>query len=110
MPKKLLAALATIVCLQPAASLAVTTTIPDGCIKYEETGKVYEVQVQIVDGGDLWPKFSWANVLTKYAVVFWKQDEATVIDLGIFGLLMDTGVEGTDLQGHKWKVARRPWC
>ena len=87
-----------------------TTTINDGCVKYLSTGKVYEVRLQIVDGQDLWPKYSWANVLTKYAIVFWENDEATVIDLGAFGLLMDTGVTGRDLQGRQWMVAKRPWC
>ena len=68
------------------------------------------MKINIVDGEDLWPKYSWANVLTKYAIVFWDQDEATVIDLGMFRLLMDTGVTGTDLEGGKWEVAKRPWC
>jgi len=94
----------------PSLSNADTTIINDGCVKYLATGKVYEVKVQIVDGEDLWPKYSWANVLTKYAIIFWDNDEATVIDLGVFGLLMDTGATGTDLQGRMWKVARRPWC
>jgi hypothetical protein len=94
----------------PALSLAETTTIEDGCVKYQATNKVYEVEIKIVDGGDLWPKYSWAKVLTKYAIVFWDKDEATVIDIGTFGLLMDTGVQGTDLSGRRWKVARRPWC
>ncbi len=71
---------------------------------------VYEVKLSIVDGGDLWPKYSWAKVTSKYAIVFWKQDEATVIDLGVFGFLIDTGQEGDDLQGRRWKVARAPWC
>ena len=87
-----------------------TTVIENGCVKYMETGKVYNVRVSIVDGQDLWPKYSWANVLTKYAIVFWNTDEATVIDISIFGLLMDTGVEGKDLQGRQWKVAKQPWC
>ena len=96
--------------LVPILSIAETTTIDDGCVKYLATGRVYEVQVHIIDGGDLWPRYNWANVLTKYAVVFWDNDSATVIDLGVFGMLMDTGVDGTDLQGRRWKVARRPWC
>ena len=96
--------------LFPSLSNADTTTIEDGCVKYLATGKVYEVKVQIVDGEDLWPQYSWANVLTKYAIVFWKNDEATVIDLGVFGLLMETGTIGTDRQGKKWKVAKSPWC
>ncbi|UJW81181.1 hypothetical protein [Hydrogenophaga sp. SL48] len=87
-----------------------TTVIEDGCVKYLETSKVYNVRVNILDGEDLWPKYSWANVLTKYAIVFWDKDEATVIDISIFGLLMDTGVEGKDLQGRRWKVAKQPWC
>lgn len=94
----------------PALANAETTSINDGCVKYLATGKVYEVEVRIIDGGDLWPKYSWANVLTKYAIVFWDNDEATVIDLGVFGLLMDTGVTGKDLDGRQWKVAKRPWC
>lgn len=96
--------------LLPLQTHAETTTIHDGCVKYLATGKVYEVTVHIVDGDDLWPKYSWANVLTKYAIVFWDNDEATVIDLGVFGLLMDTGVTGKDREGRQWKVAKRPWC
>lgn len=60
-----------------ALSNAATTTLNDGCVKYLATGKVYELKVHIVDGGDLWPKYSWAKVLTKYAVVFWDKEEAT---------------------------------
>ena len=84
--------------------------IEDGCLKYLETGKRYEVRINIVDGSDLWPKYSWAQVLDKYAIVFWDRDEATVINLGVFGFLMDTGQEGKGLQGRRWKVARSPWC
>ena len=87
-----------------------TRIVNDGCVKYLATGKSYNVEVRIVDGEDLWPKYSWANVLTKYAIVFWSQDEATVIDIGVFGMNMDTGVRGKDLQGREWKVAKSPWC
>jgi hypothetical protein len=87
-----------------------TRVIEDGCLKYLETGKRYEIRVSIVDGSELWPKYSWAQVLDKYAIVFWDKDEATVINLGVFGFLMDTGQEGKDLQGRGWKVARSPWC
>lgn len=104
---KLLAALLALACRSACAD---TTIIEDGCVKYLETGKVYNVTVSIVDGEDLWPKYPWANVLTKYAIVFWNQNEATVIDISIFGLMMDTGVTGKDLQGRQWKVAKRPWC
>jgi hypothetical protein len=96
--------------LFPNLSNADTTTIEDGCVKYLATGKVYKVTVQIVDGEDLWPQYSWADVLTKYAIVFWNNDEATVIDLGVFGLLMETGTIGSDRQGKKWEVAKSPWC
>lgn len=92
------------------AASADTTVLDDGCVKYMETGKVYNVRVSIVDGQDLWPRYSWANVLTKYAIVFWDKDEATVIDISVFGFIMDTGVEGKDLQGRRWKVAKQPWC
>ena len=87
-----------------------TMVIENGCLKYLETGKKYEVEIKIVDGGDLWPKYSWAQVLDKYAIVFWAKDEATVINLGVFGFYMDTGQEGKDLQGRRWKVAKTPWC
>lgn len=93
-----------------SASRADTTIISDGCVKYLATGKVYNVKVRIIDGEDLWPKYIWANVLDKYAIVFWSQDEATIINLGVFGLLSDTGSNGKDLQGREWKVAKYPWC
>lgn len=92
------------------ATSADTQVIERGCVKYLETGKVYNVRVTIVDGKDLWPKYRWADVLTKYAIVFWDNDEATVIDISVFGLNMDTGVNGQDLQGRRWKVAKQPWC
>lgn len=92
------------------AAGADTTTIENGCVKYMETGKSFNIQLNIIDGKDLWPKYSWANVLTKYAVVFWNTGEATVIDISVFGLIMDTGVDGVDLQGRRWKVAKQPWC
>jgi hypothetical protein len=56
------------------AALADTKIVENGCVKYLETGKVYNV------------RFS------------------------IFGLLMDTGVDGNDLQGRRWKAAMQPWC
>lgn len=87
-----------------------TTTISNGCVKYLATGKVYELPVRIVDGMDLFAKFRWADPTSKYAIVFWKQDEATVIDLGPLGLYMDTGVDGKDLDGRRWLVAKTPWC
>ncbi len=105
--KVTIALLLTAICTSASAS---TTVIENGCVKYLETGKVYNVRVNIVDGQDLWPKYSWANVLTKYAIVFWDNDEATVIDISVFGLILDTGVDGTDLQGRRWKVAKQPWC
>ena len=101
---------ALVLVLWCGTSFADTTVIEDGCVKYLETGKVYNVRISIVDGQDLWPKYAWANVLTKYAIVFWNKDDATVVDISIFGLLMETGVEGKDLQGRRWKVAKQPWC
>ena len=93
-----------------SSSNADTLIVNDGCVEYLETGKTYDVEIKIVDGEDLWPKYSWANVLTKYAIIFWSKDETTVIDIGVFGLHMETGVEGQDLQGRRWKVAKSPWC
>lgn len=94
----------------PLVANAGTKVIQDGCLKYVATGKVYDVRIDIVDGTDLALKFGWANPLDKYAIAFWNQEEAVVINLGPFGFLMDTGNDGTDRQGRQWVVARRPWC
>lgn len=99
-----------LVALLSGSSFADTTIIENGCVKYIETGEVYNVRISIVDGKDLWLKYSWADVLTKYAIVFWDKNESTVIDISVFGLLMDAGGNGKDLQGREWKVAKRPWC
>ena len=101
---------ATLITLYCPLLFADTKTINDGCLKYLATGKVYRTKIQIVDGGDLWPKYSWANVLDKYAIVFWSKEEAVVINLGAFGFLMDTGNKGKDLNGKEWEVAKYPWC
>jgi hypothetical protein len=49
----------------PSLSNAETTIINDGCVKYLSTGKVYEVEVQIIDGKDLWPKIQLGKRLNK---------------------------------------------
>ena len=49
-----------------------TTIINDGCVKYLATGKVYNVEVRIVDGEDLWPKASlpgWNANYSRWVIV-----------------------------------------
>lgn len=54
--KKLLLLLA--ISLLPSKAFADTRIIADGCLKYLASGKVYQVPIRIVDGEDLWPKYS----------------------------------------------------
>jgi len=64
----------------------------------------------MVDGESLWPDYSWANVKSKYAIVFLANDQSTVIDLGVLGLLIETDTIGVDLNEREWEVVKSPWC
>lgn len=89
------------------ASSALAHEVTDVCAEYLGTGKKYKVEANIFTGSELNSKthsldYNW---LSKYVVIFWGKDQATVIELDSpFGVNV-FGVEGKDQQGYRWSIS-----
>lgn len=86
------------------------------CVKYEtEDGwsKGYSVNVTIIKGSELNRRTKTYNYssYSTYAVIFWGDDQASVIKLSYYtGSIGVYGVSGTDAQGREWKLAKNRYC
>lgn len=76
------------------------------CAKYKPTGKQYKVEATVLDGGELNDATSSLkyNVFSKYVVIFWERDQASVIELD-FGSVLAMGTDGKDQQGRRWEIS-----
>jgi len=86
------------------------------CVKYQTQygwSKGYSVQGTIIKGSDLnratgTYKYKYAST---YVVVFWDQDEASILELQNFiGTLTSVQVNAKDQQNRYWKVAKTDYC
>lgn len=78
----------------------------EACATYVGTGKSYEVNVNIYEGGELNRRTSTFDYdsFSKYAVIFWSNDQASVIELDSTFCTLDFGCDGVDRKGYKWKI------
>ena len=69
-------------------------------------GNAYTVDATVLSGMELNQKTSSFKYTTyaKYAVIFWKDHEATLIELELPGIISVYDVHGTDQQGRAWTV------
>ena len=80
------------------------------CAK-QGNGQAYEVEATFTDGAELnaaTGSFRFTS-FSKYVVIFWKQDQASVIELD-FPFVSVVGTSGTDQQGRKWEVSTSSLC
>ena len=101
--------LAAVFCLG-FMSAAKSATQELGCALYLNTNKAYKVDITLISGSELnqsTGSFSY-NVLATYAVIFWNDGQATVIELEMFfGSLNEFGNYGSDQDGRPWHVSSR---
>lgn len=106
-------------------ALALLTVIPpvraiaeervDICAQYSATGASYHVNAILTTGFELnqaTHAFNY-NGLSHYIVIFWAQNQATVIEMGgIFSGPTYLQSSGTDQEGRSWGItAYSPlWC
>ena len=77
------------------------------CLRYENTGQKYLVNGSLWYGSDLTRATGTVYLQTHlYAVVFWDQNQASVIQLDYNVRPNTYGHGGTDQQGHRWNVAQ----
>ena len=78
------------------------------CAKYLNTNRAYLVDVTIISGNELNRKtgsYSYGPLDT-YAVIFWADGQASVIELDyFFGSLNIFGNRGYDQQGRPWNIS-----
>lgn len=81
------------------------------CAKYETQdgwSKSYQVEANVLTGADLnaatgtWKYSAYSN----YVVIFWKENEASVIKMNYSFGLSFVPQEGIDQEGRHWKVSQ----
>ena len=83
----------------------------DVCATYSNSGKSYKVEAKIFSGRELNRRtrtFKYSSFST-YAIIFWSNDQATVIKLGnvIGGRISEIGSNtGVDQQGRPWSIKK----
>lgn len=90
--------------MMPAKTFAYE--VIEACATYIGTGKSYEVTVNLFEGSDLNQRTSSFdyNAFDKYAVIFWNNDQASVIELESSFCNTDFGCDGVDQQGYRWAI------
>lgn len=95
------------------ASVAQAYEVTDVCAKYVNSGKAYKVEAIIADGGELnraWDTWKFTSY-AKYVVIFWDEDQYTVIKLDFSSLGISVlGSTGTDQEGRPWSVSKSTFC
>jgi hypothetical protein len=95
------------------ASLAITSPVAiasdqvDICAQYVDTGKAYHVTAISTYGTELngaTHSFNY-NSLSRYIVIFWAQNQASVIDMGPIFSPSYIGSTGTDQEGRSWDIS-----
>ena len=88
-------------------SNAYAKEILEVCATYENTGKSYAVEAIILEGSELNSEtnsFNY-NSFSTYAVIFWSNEQASVIELdNFFGSIGIFGTNGNDQRGYPWKI------
>ena len=80
------------------------------CATYENSGKTYSVEAVILKGSELnteTQSFDY-NGLSTYAVIFWSNEQVTIIEFDLFLSLngyVDT--RGKDQKGRSWGIRKK---
>ena len=100
-----------LICLPLCAQPSLAADRATVCAKYQTQNgwsDPYQVQATIEDGSELNAATSSLNyqAFSKYVVIFWAQNQASVIKLdNAFGLYA-AYQEGIDQEGRHWQVAQ----
>ena len=88
-------------------SLSFGYEVVEVCATYMGTGKKYKVETRVYSGSELNSKTRSIdyNSFSKYAVIFWGPNEASVIELdfAIAGI-SPLGSTGRDQRGYAWEL------
>lgn len=98
--------LAAVLALSSLPVSAFAYEVLEACATYVGTGKSYEIDVNIYDGRELNERTSSYdyNSYDNYVVIFWSNDEASVIELDSSFCNTDFSCDGVDQRGYKWEI------
>ena len=91
------------------SSITSSYEVVEVCATYKNSGKKYKVEANVFKGDELnkrtktydYNYFGW------YVIIFWGDDQATVIELtSAIGGLGVLGNDGVDQRGYPWHVTR----
>ena len=86
------------------------------CAKYQTQrgwSKGYSIEAQVMSGRVLNSRTSSYsyNSLSTYAVIFWSNEQASIIELSYYtGRFSAYGTRGTDQEGRSWQLAKTRLC
>jgi hypothetical protein len=83
------------------------------CAKYRtewEWSKGYQVQARSIHSSELNGTGNGRFPMGYYVVIFWEQDQASIIKLEGVGPLGGMRREGEDRQGKRWEVKESSYC
>jgi hypothetical protein len=86
--------------------MAIASEQIDVWAQYIDTGQTYHVTATSTYGTELnQAKHSFVyNALSRYVVIFWAQNQASVIDMGAIFNPSYIGSTGTDQEGRFWTI------
>ncbi|MFY7926913.1 MAG: hypothetical protein ACOVN5_13975 [Aquidulcibacter sp.] len=101
--------------LGPSAANAQTQVeyeVKTVCAKYLGTGKSYRVEAQIMKGRELnrRTKSYDFEAYSKYVVIFWSEENVSIIKLDFSSGPSAYPSPGTDQRGYKWEVSTSSVC
>jgi len=86
------------------------------CAKYQTQSrwsKGYDIEANIMKGSELnsrTGRYSY-NALATYAIIFWANEQASIIKLSNFyGSFTAYGTYGTDQEGRRWQLSNTTLC
>ncbi len=90
-----------------APTVVVASERVDVCAQYTNSGQNYHVTAISTYGSELngaTHSFNY-NSLSRYIVIFWAQNQASVIDMGPIFSPSYIGSPGTDQEGRPWSIS-----
>jgi hypothetical protein len=87
-------------------TMAIASEQVDVCAQYVDTGQTYHVTATSTYGTELNQATHSFNYIasSRYVVIFWAQNQASIIDVGAIFNPSSIGSIGTDQEGRFWTI------
>ncbi len=100
------AAVGSLCCLGQV-SPAQAYVVLEVCAEYKNTGSKYRMEATVIDGSELnreWNTYDFAS-FSKYVLLFWADDQMSIIKLDYSFGIGAFGSDGVDQRGYEWNIS-----